>query len=149
MDFKNIKKIIQQTAKDELEHFKSSASTQITGKDQSVSQGNSDKPNPIVEAMQQASEKGEDPEKAAEKAKALRQMPLRTKKIEDEIEYWGRKRDELKKAWDEKQNELMKSDDVVVNPGAPILPSTGRPKRGSAGAVGGGGSSPETRKAKH
>lgn len=145
----NLKNIIKQGAQEELEKFKTSASSQITGKDASPSPSNSDKPNPIVEAMQQATEKGEDPEEAAQKVRNEKQMPARAQRLEDEIEYFKKQREELAKAWDEKQKELMKSDDVIVNPGAPIMPTTGKSKRGSAFARGGGGASPETRKAKH
>ncbi|MBN1168509.1 hypothetical protein JXA63_01310 [Candidatus Woesebacteria bacterium] len=120
--------IAKKTAKEvghELGEIPKSAPGQLLGvdgdmKDKVDKSGES----PIVEAMRQTSDAQDNVASKEEKRKFIKDKS----RVDEDIEYYRRKREELEKHWEESQKE-METDDVSAEPGQPLEIPSSKPSR--------------------
>lgn len=129
---KKLQEIAQKTAKDvgyELGEIPKRSPGQVTGKDDNLGQykdgGDPTTQSPIVEAMQQQTETQEvDIEK-----KKQRKFIKDKSRVDEEIEKYRRKREELEQQW-QQMNQGSEEEAINLEPGQPFEVPSSKPARG-------------------
>jgi hypothetical protein len=118
---RKLQEIARKTAEDvgyELGEIPRRTPSQLFGKDDTSQSGEEGKPrqSPIIEAMQQSSKDREDEQSKSKKLKFIKDKT----KVEEEIEKYRKKREELKKHWEENQKNEVGEEDIKSKPGQPL-----------------------------
>ena len=125
-----LQQIAKTTAKEvgyELGEIPKVVPDQIFGKDTNSHGGGASglSESPIIEAMQQATEKtGREPSK-----KQILKFMKDKGRVDEEVEKYQRKREELQKAWEDSQGQML-GEDYKLEPGQPLYVPTSKPSRG-------------------